>query len=200
MHSQWYYLYCVSPSLYCFCATKGENRWDNTKNSPHVMTFGNICFWIDQARPGWRTSFFTNGQPNENFSLLIPIHRHTKTSIHQGPMTRKQKKNKIKNRRTQSHFIYNQSDMDSREKGTNKNISCWIFAYKKNTTTETAEWLMKNQPQNPLDGWKVFFYCSKKFFFFSRYLAVVVVVVAVSRTLQHKKTLSLIYGLTCSRK
>ena len=82
------------------------------------------------------------------------------------PENKNKKIYKIKNRRTQSHFIYNQSDMDSREKGTNKNISCWIFAYKKNTTTETAEWLMKNQPQNPLDGWKVFFYCSKKFFFF----------------------------------
>ena len=82
------------------------------------------------------------------------------------PENKNKKIYKIKNRRTQSHFIYNQSDMDSREKGTNKNISCWIFAYKKNTTTETAEWLTKNQPQNPLDGWKVFFYCSKKFFFF----------------------------------
>ena len=50
-------------------------------------------------------------------------------------------------------------------------------------------------------GWlKSIFLLLQKVFFFSRYLAVVVVVVAVSRTLQHKKTLSLIYGLTCSRK
>jgi hypothetical protein len=76
--------------------------------------------------------------------------------------------------------------MDSREKGKKKNISCCIFVYKKKTSTKTAEWLTKNQPKNPLGGWKVFFYCSKKFL--SRYLAVVVVVVVVSRTLQHKKT------------